>query len=386
MTDRPFNSTPGQPGLLPAGLRDVLAPRAEAEARMTERLMGEFAAWGYQRVKPPLIEFENTLLAGPGAALAQQTFRLLDPISQQMMGLRPDITVQIARLASTRLKDAARPLRLSYNGQVLRVRGSQLRPERQFAQAGFELIGVEGAGADAEVARLAVSAVGKLAVQGLSVDIVDPTLVPCLCDELAIAPLVAEEIRLALDAKDAGGVKSAAGRYADLFDGLLAATGEAKAAMRGIANLSLPPRTRAAAQAMVALAQDIGALNDAIGVTLDPCEFRGFEYHSGLSFTLFARGVRGELGRGGRYRIGGTGEAATGCTLYLDSLMRALPSQDAPALVYLPFGLAQAEAQHARGQGLNALQGLAPESDLATEARRLGCTHLWRNGVAEPLG
>src|SRR3546814_3117616 len=68
-------------------------------------------------------------------------FRVMDPVSQRMMGLRTDITLQVARIAATRLRDAARPLRLAYAGQVLRVRGSQLRPERQFAQAGFELIG-----------------------------------------------------------------------------------------------------------------------------------------------------------------------------------------------------------------------------------------------------
>src|SRR3546814_10103925 len=74
----------------------------------------------------------------------------MDPVSQRMMGLRADMTPQVARIATTRLKKAPRPLRLCYGGQVLQVRGSQLRPERQFAQAGIELIGApEGAG-DAE--------------------------------------------------------------------------------------------------------------------------------------------------------------------------------------------------------------------------------------------
>src|SRR5690606_15769726 len=108
---------------------------------VVERVMACFASHGYERVKPPLIEFEEGLLAGPGAALAAGTFRLMDPVSQRMMGVRADMTLQVARIAATRLKNQARPLRLSYAGQVLRVSGTQLRPERQFGQAGIELIG-----------------------------------------------------------------------------------------------------------------------------------------------------------------------------------------------------------------------------------------------------
>src|SRR3546814_4732936 len=84
------------------------------------------------------------------------TFRLMDPVSQRMMGLRADMTPQVARIATTRLKKAPRPLRLCYGGQVLQVRGSQLRPERQFAQAGVELIGAPEESADAEVVLLAI--------------------------------------------------------------------------------------------------------------------------------------------------------------------------------------------------------------------------------------
>ncbi|MBX9634247.1 MAG: ATP phosphoribosyltransferase regulatory subunit, partial [Magnetospirillum sp.] len=127
--------------LLPAGLRDILPLDAEHEAGVVGRLMAHFAAQGYERVKPPLIEFEETLLAGAGAATASQCFRVMDPLSQKMMGVRADLTPQVARIAVTRLAGAARPLRLSYAGQVLRVKGSQLRPERQFGQAGIELIG-----------------------------------------------------------------------------------------------------------------------------------------------------------------------------------------------------------------------------------------------------
>src|SRR5277367_4342620 len=152
-----MNDAP-HPALLPTGMHDLLPPEAEVEAQVVSRLMATLAAHGYQRVKPPLVEFEETLLSGAGAAMASDTFRTMDPTSQRMIGVRADMTPQVARIAATRLKHYPRPLRLSYAGQVLRVKGTEVRPERQIGQAGAELIGAEGPAADVEVIDVAAEA------------------------------------------------------------------------------------------------------------------------------------------------------------------------------------------------------------------------------------
>ena len=126
--------------MLPTGMCDGIPPLADLEAKAAERLMRSFAAHGYERVKPPIIEFEASLLSGIGSAMESQTLRLMDPVSNRMMGVRSDMTVQVERIATTRLRHSPRPLRLSYAGQVLRVKGSQMRPERQFGQVGVELL------------------------------------------------------------------------------------------------------------------------------------------------------------------------------------------------------------------------------------------------------
>ncbi|MBD3661780.1 MAG: ATP phosphoribosyltransferase regulatory subunit, partial [Arenibacter algicola] len=158
----------GDQALLPAGTQAGLPPEAEAEARTAEALVSRFDAWGYRRVKPPLLEFEENLLFGTGQAMAEQAFRVQDPVSQRMMALRPDQTLQVARIAHSRLIHSPRPLRLAYSGQVVRVKGSQLRPERQIAQVGAELIGATGPPADVEVIVMAVEALEAVGVQGLS--------------------------------------------------------------------------------------------------------------------------------------------------------------------------------------------------------------------------
>jgi ATP phosphoribosyltransferase regulatory subunit len=87
--------------LLPAGLRDVLPPTAAFEAEVVERLLARVGTCGYERIKPPLVEFEQGLLSGAGAAMANETFRLMDPVSQRMMVVRADITPQDARIAAS---------------------------------------------------------------------------------------------------------------------------------------------------------------------------------------------------------------------------------------------------------------------------------------------
>src|SRR6201997_4549616 len=168
------------PALLPTGMHDLLPPEAEIEAQVVARLMTTLAAHGYDRVKPPLVEFEETLFSGAGAAMATATFRMMDPASHRMIGVRADMTPQIARIAATRLGYAPRPLRLSYAGQVLRVTGSEIRPERQVGEVGAELSGAAGPAADVEAIAVAGAALAALGVPHLTADITLPKLVPAI--------------------------------------------------------------------------------------------------------------------------------------------------------------------------------------------------------------
>jgi ATP phosphoribosyltransferase regulatory subunit len=130
----------------------------------------------------------------------------------------------------------------------------------------------------------------------------------------------------------------------------------------------------------------VGAALPNLAVTVDPVENRGFEYHTGISFTFFARGVRGELGRGGRYRTGnGGGEPATGVTLYTDTILRALPLQKPPRRLYVPAGGDGAAAKRLRGEGWVTVVGLAPVGDPAAEAKRLNCGHRLEGETIHPV-
>lgn len=359
--------------LLPAGLRDILPLDAEHEAAVVGRVMARFHAQGYDRVKPPLIEFEESLLAGAGSATAAQCFRVMDPTTQRMMGVRADMTPQVARIAITRLAGEPRPLRLSYAGQVLRVKGSQLRPERQFGQAGIELIGVDSAAADAEVALAAAEALVELGVTGVSIDLALPTLVPAVLDGLKLS--VGESLLGSLDHKDAAAVAAMGGPAAPVLSGLLSAVGPIDHALPILAGLDLPPAAAAIRDRLAQVVALIGQAAPDIALTVDPVETRGFEYHTGISFTLFGRNLSGELGRGGRYLAGGI-EPAAGATLFMDTVLAVLPPAASPRRLFLPAGTSRDKAQALRDQDWVTVAGLEPVADVAAEAKRMGCSHV----------
>jgi len=372
---------PLHPALLPLGLRDLLPPDAAAEALVVGRMMAVLESHGYQRVKPPLVEFEDSLLSGPGAAMASETFRLMDPLSQRMIGIRADMTPQVARIAATRLRHAPRPLRLSYAGQVLRIKGGQLRPERQIGQVGAELIGADGAAADVEAIALAAEALAGLGITGLSVDLTLPRLVPAICDSLGIAGRQAEIIRAALDHKDAAKLAETSGAAAPLLGKLLAAVGPARTALAALAPLAMPPAASAERSRLGEIVGLLAGVAPTLGITVDPVENRGFEYDTGISFAFFARAGRAELGRGGRY-VGGNGkpEPATGFTLYTDTVLAGVPAPASPRRLYLPDGAPVAIGRALRAEGWVTVAALAAVSDIAAEARRLDCGHALIDG------
>ena len=377
--------------LLPAGMQDGLPPEAAREADAAERLVAHFDAWGYGRVKPPMMEFEENLLHGPGLAMADQTFRVQDPVSQRMLALRPDMTLQVARIAGSRMSNSPRPLRLAYAGQVVRVKGSQLRPERQFGQVGAELIGASGPSADVEVILMAVEALEAIGLENLSIDLGLPTLAGLVLDNVGLSKEQESELRTALNRKDASAVAALGDDLGDAATGallgMIEAVGTADAALKKLTAIDLPQSARQLCSHLSAVINGLKAANPNIQLTVDPVEIRGFEYHTGVTFALFARAADSELGRGGHYQTEGNGNAenATGFTVFMDTVMQALPAGEEKGSVFLPANTQAHKAQELREQGWRTIGALIETDDVEQEARRLNCTHLLEGGNVRAL-
>lgn len=361
-------------GLLPEGFHDRLPPEADAAARLEGHVLRVARSYGYEQVDPPLAEFADELATRLKAGQLRDAVRFVDPASQRTLAIRPDLTAQVGRIAATRMAHHPRPVRLCYAGQILKLRASELRPERALRQIGAELIGLDSVAAAREIVRVAVESLQAAGIGALAVDFTLPDLVDTLAgDTLDTATLAA--LRARLDAKDAGGVAEIDARYLPLIE----AAGpfdKAMARLRAIDTGALTSRL----DGLQAIADSIAG--DA-ALTLDPTERHGFEYQSWLGFSVFARGVRGEIGRGGSYVVvhdDGQDEAAVGFSLYADPILDAGLAGGGRRRLFLPFGTPVEAGAALRAEGWVTVAAL--EQDDTPQAQL--CTHvLGANGPEE---
>jgi ATP phosphoribosyltransferase regulatory subunit len=363
--------------LLPEGFRDRLPPYADVAARLEQAVLGAAHLYGYERADPALAEFEDGLAGRLKAGRAQDAVRFVDPVSQRTLAIRPDMTGQIGRIAATRMGHHPRPVRLSYAGAVLKLRASQLSPERELLQLGCELIGLDTVAAAREIVGVAVEALAAAGVTGVSIDFTLPDLVPTLAaGPLRLDPALIATLRDRLDAKDAGGVAEIAPAYLPLIE----AAGPFEAAHNRLCAFDVGGALTSRLDGLWSIAE---GLLGRVGLTLDPTERHGFEYQSWFGFSIFAAGVRGEIGRGGSYTImheNGTEEAAVGFSVYADAIVAAGLGAIDRRRLFVPVGTDPTLAAAMRAEGWVAVAALedgdTPEAQL--------CTHILQDGQVRP--
>jgi len=365
-----------KPGLLPEGFHDRLPPFADAAAAVEARVLEAARRYGYERVDPPLAEFAEELAARLKAGGLRDAVRFVDPVSQATMAVRPDLTAQVARIAATRMGHHPRPVRLSYAGSVLRLRGPALAPARERRQVGAELIGLDSVAAAREVVAVAVEGLAAAGIADVSIDFTLPDLVDTLAaGPLPVAAEQIEALRERLDAKDAGGVAAIAPAYLPLIE----ATGPFEAALDRLRAFDAGGVLVSRIAGLAAIARGLAG---SATMTLDPTERHGFEYQSWLGFSLFASGASRELGRGGTYVVvhpDGREEAATGFSIYADALV--MPGTVERRRLFLPHGTPEDEAAALRADGWVTVAALevddTPQAQLAT--------HVWDAGRVRPV-
>lgn len=365
--------------LLPEGFHDALPPHAEAASRLERDVLDTLLSHGYARVSPPLAEYEDSLTTRMQDGAKSDLMRFVDPISQRTLALRPDITMQVGRIAATSMADQARPLRLSYSGQVLKLRSGQLQPERSRLQIGAELIGTDSVVAACEIVSVAIAALEQAGVVGITIDFTLPDLINILAaGPLPLNDAQITEIRAELDMKDAGGLASmGATGYLPLIE----ATGPFSQAMDKLRAFDSDGLLTSRLDGIAEIAASIeGKAN----LTLDPTERHGFEYQNWFGFTLFAEGFVGALGRGGSYEIDGvknTVEQAVGFSLYPNPLIGAGFGAKTTDQLFLPLDHDVEAARNLREENWRTVAALSDKDD----AKALGCTHILNGDKPEKL-
>ena len=373
-----MSSLSNQKGLLPAGLSDILYPNAHIQSKIIENLLDVFSSYGYLRVKPPLVEYEETLLSdGPGEVLKDSTFRVMDPLSQKMLALRSDVTAQISRIASTRLSHLSRPLRLSYSGDVLRVKGDSFNMERQKTQVGAELIGPKSEVIDAEIMLVCVKALKLINIDNLTIDINLPFLRKYLLT--GISPSLKHSINQYIDNKDKQSLKKLKFENLNIISELMDVFGDHLNVIKYLQELKSKGILVDIIDHYLTVIDIVRKNDKSIKLSIDPLENRGFKYHTGITFTIFSDKLKGEIAKGGSYNIS-TGETATGCTIYTEKVYPKLMLNLDKDLVYIPY-LNMKDADEIIKKGYRIVFGSVANSEFEKEASEMNCKYIWKDNT-----
>jgi ATP phosphoribosyltransferase regulatory subunit len=328
--------------LLPENIADVLPSEARKIEELRRLMLDTFRTYGYELVMPPMLEYVESLLAGAGQDTDSKTFKLVDSMSGRLLGLRADMTTQVARI-DAHLLNRDTVTRLCYAGTVLHTRPSGLHATREQLQIGAEIYGHAGLEADAEIQELALA---SLALAGFEQPRLDLSHAGVLRAILAEDPAAKRDEQLLhglLKAKDVPGIDEASQHYASATRSALMALpnlyGDIDVLTRAKDVLpALPGITRALAE-LAALA---GAIGGRAQIAIDLADLRGYQYESGAMFALYVPGLPNAVARGGRYdHVGeafGRARPATGFSLDLRELARLLPTAERKHAIRAPWG------------------------------------------------
>lgn len=352
---------------IPTGMRDVL-PGEAAELRFLETAIRRvFSLYGYGEVITPTLELEGTLETA-GEKRLRRSFRLFDERGDVMV-LRPEMTIPIARLVATRMADRPAPIRLAYFANSFRPTEPQRGKQSEFYQAGLELIGADTPAADAEVLAVLCEALAACGLDDFAIGLGEASFFRTMLDSIGVAGQERDAVFAALVARDmveleavvAGLELAAADRQAILDVVALRGGADVLSSAEGLVR---GPEMAAALERLKRSYQLLDNYGQAERVLFDLGIFRNFEYYSGIVFEVYSGGLGFPIGGGGRYNAllekFGRPEPAVGFAIGLDRLHIAVSSQGKPA--------------GAEPAGLVLAGGLEEELELATELRRQGAT------------
>lgn len=344
--------------LLPEYFEDILPPYARQVEGLRRRLMDLFETWGYEPVCPPLMEYLESLLTGAAQDLDLKTFKVVDGLSGRMLGVRADITPQVARI-DAHLLDRQGVTRLCYAGAALHTRPAALTHSRELLQVGAELFGHAGIEADREILDLLLCALQATGLPDLRVSLGHVGIFQALVGAAGVPEDRRQALFVALQAKDipaledltsgmAGELAESLCRLPELYGGP-----EVIAVARSVLP-QLPGISQALADIEQLLQNDRG-----IKLLVDLADLRGYGYHNGAMFAAYAGGQAQAIAQGGRYdgagAIFGRARPATGFSLDLRRVVNGLAEPDPRPGILAPYVMdaalrARVEALRASGE------------------------------------
>ncbi|MCB1679410.1 MAG: ATP phosphoribosyltransferase regulatory subunit [Halioglobus sp.] len=323
---------------LPDGIEEVLPAQAAAVERLRRSLLDLYRSWGYQLVIPPLVEFTDSLLVGLGRDLDLLTFKMIDQLSGRTLGVRADITPQVARIDAHSLAEPG-VTRLCYAGSTLHTRPQSLLASRSPLQLGAELYGDGSLAADVEIIRLMLATLDGVGLRQISLDLGHVGVYEAVLAAADLDDALQETVFDALQRKSVPDLRAVLAEVepatAELIIALASLHGDINVLDEARELLAeRVPDALAAVDALQDVAADILRQRPDLDMYFDLAELRGYHYHTGIVFAAYAPGHGQALANGGRYNdvgaVFGRARPATGFATDLKALLSLLPDEPAP--------------------------------------------------------
>ena len=327
--------------LLPEFIADVLPSEARKMEDLRRRILDEFRSYGYEFVIPPMLEYLESLLTGVGKDTELATFKLIDQLSGKTMGIRADITTQVARIDAN-LMNRSRVVRLCYAGSILHTRPAGLQTTREPLQAGAELFGCAGIQADAEIQKLALSTLNAAGLSDICLDLSHVGILNALIAWDPQAKAYEAQLFDMLETKDMPGLIA-------LTENFHEETRQALLALPELyGDVSVLDKARTILPAIEGISSALRELEYLAGqadcnkVTIDLADMHGYHYHSGIMFAAYIPELPNAVARGGRYdhvaeAFGRSSRPATGFSLDLREIARVLPAAEKRQAIMAPW-------------------------------------------------
>ena len=362
--------------LIPTGYRDNLNFEAYVEHQYKNMIIEYFRSYGFNLVKTPLIEYSENL--------NKNTLKIQTKRKKERLSLRNDITPQIIRLASSRLVRKKRPLKLCYYGEVVREYGSMLRPEKQFQQVGAEIIGSNNIKADVEIITLAYEALRKIGIRNIVIEISSSLFLTNFFKKIKdkkIITTLKKFIRLK-DLNNCLRVLKSNKEKKELKQ-IFKSSGYFKKVKIELKNLAKISDDKKEIKNLIKVIESIKlSKKDEISIDISECEINDYNYYNGIKFIFFAKNIRGEIARGGRYQLkyGNNSETAIGFSCYMDTVLRASTFENNDNQILIKFNIPEKEKNKLLNRGFRLFSVFDDNIELKKHAKKYKCLYYFDNG------
>ncbi|WP_218240189.1 ATP phosphoribosyltransferase regulatory subunit [Comamonas fluminis] len=327
--------------VLPDHIADVLPSEARHIEELRRGLLDTARSYGYELVMPPMLEYLESLLTGTGEALALQTSKLIDQLSGRTMGLRADMTQQVARI-DAHLLNRSGVTRLCYCGPVVHALPDRPRATREPFQFGAEIYGHEGLEADLEALHLALDCLKGAGVKDVIVDLADVRIVRSLLAGVMVDEQVLRGVHAALASKDATGLSALTANFPEASREGLMALLQLYGGMEVLDKAEKVLERTAGVRDVLSHLRWLVQRLDGVKVSFDLADLRGYSYYSGTRFAIYVPGGSDALVRGGRYdevgAVFGRNRPAAGFSLDIKQLVAVVPERPLKAAIRAPWG------------------------------------------------